>query len=251
MNEKPLLIMIGADKGGVGKTTVSRSLLDYFEAQNIKYRAFDSETPQGVLNRFYPNSSQILDLSVVADQMKIFDTLSNDTVTVIDVRAGLLSPTLETLGNVGLLDMVREDKVCLVVLHVLGPSLASLREIEQTADIIKGAKHFLVKNYINNTNFFDWDKETFEQAFKNIRSGIIEIPHLNELAAEHIEQSGATFTNFINNKKPDGSDAAFSMVLRGYVRTWLKKIYENFNSVELNNIAKSGNINYHGYVEIK
>ena len=32
---KPAVIMVGADKGGVGKTTVSRTLLDYFIAHKI------------------------------------------------------------------------------------------------------------------------------------------------------------------------------------------------------------------------
>ena len=29
---KPAVILVGADKGGVGKTTVARTLLDYFGA---------------------------------------------------------------------------------------------------------------------------------------------------------------------------------------------------------------------------
>jgi hypothetical protein len=32
---KPAVIVVGADKGGVGKTTVSRTLLDYFDANNV------------------------------------------------------------------------------------------------------------------------------------------------------------------------------------------------------------------------
>jgi len=32
---KPAVIVVGADKGGVGKTTVSRTLLDYFSANNL------------------------------------------------------------------------------------------------------------------------------------------------------------------------------------------------------------------------
>ncbi|MGY3108894.1 cellulose biosynthesis protein BcsQ [Bradyrhizobium sp. LM6.9] len=31
---KPAVVVVGADKGGVGKTTVSRTLLDYFSANN-------------------------------------------------------------------------------------------------------------------------------------------------------------------------------------------------------------------------
>ena len=37
---KPTVILIGADKGGVGKTTVARTLVDYLTAQGIPLRAF-------------------------------------------------------------------------------------------------------------------------------------------------------------------------------------------------------------------
>src|SRR4029077_11738880 len=96
---KPAVIIVGADKGGVGKTTVARTLLDYFVAHQVPTRAFDTEAPRGTLKRFHPDITEIGDVTQVADQMKIFDTLanSNATVTVIDVRAGLLSPTLKSL----------------------------------------------------------------------------------------------------------------------------------------------------------
>ena len=32
---KPVVILVGADKGGVGKTTVTRTLLDYFIAHKF------------------------------------------------------------------------------------------------------------------------------------------------------------------------------------------------------------------------
>ena len=50
---KPVVIVVGADKGGVGKTTVSRTLLDYFSANNVPTRAFDTESPRGTLKRFH------------------------------------------------------------------------------------------------------------------------------------------------------------------------------------------------------
>ena len=85
---KPAVMVVGADKGGVGKTTVSRTLLDYFTAHHVPTRAFDSEAPKGTLKRFHPDVTDIVDVTSVPDQMRIFDTLSNSdaTVTVIDVR---------------------------------------------------------------------------------------------------------------------------------------------------------------------
>src|SRR5664279_4070722 len=93
---KPAVILVGADKGGVGKTTVARTLLDYFGAHNKPTRAFDTESPRGTLQRFHPAVTEIVDVLQVPDQMKIFDTLGNAAakVTVIDIRAGLLSPCL-------------------------------------------------------------------------------------------------------------------------------------------------------------
>ena len=86
---KPAVIVVGADKGGVGKTTVSRTLLDYFNANSVPTRAFDTESPRGTLKRFHPDITEIVDITSVADQMRIFDTLSSTdaNVTVIDVRA--------------------------------------------------------------------------------------------------------------------------------------------------------------------
>src|SRR5690349_17288784 len=52
---KPAVIIVGADKGGVGKTTVTRTLLDYFNARKIPTRAFDTEAPKGTLKRFHPD----------------------------------------------------------------------------------------------------------------------------------------------------------------------------------------------------
>src|SRR5579863_7330188 len=90
---KPTLIMVGADKGGVGKTTVARALLDYLAGNNVIVRAFDTEHPRGTLHRFHPDITQIVDITQTPDQMRILDTLNTSQVkvTVIDTRAGALA----------------------------------------------------------------------------------------------------------------------------------------------------------------
>ena len=99
---KPTVILVGADNGGVGKTTVSRDLLDYLAANNILARAFDTEFPRGTLKRFHPNQIDIIDITSTPDQMKVLDTLetAGPKVSVIDVRAGQLATTLQALKDV-------------------------------------------------------------------------------------------------------------------------------------------------------
>ena len=160
---KPTVILIGADKGGVGKTTIARTLLDYFRTHEVPTRAFDTEAPKGTLQRFHPEISEIVDVSAVAGQMRIFDTVSDLTITVIDVRARLLSSTLRALRDISFLDTVKEGQLTFIVFHVLGSSIASLDEIEETASLTTGGKHFLVKNFINDTSFFEWADSTSQR----------------------------------------------------------------------------------------
>src|SRR3979411_2516224 len=131
---KPAVVLIGADKGGVGKTTVARTLLDYFIANQVKVRAFDTEVPRGTLKRFHPELTEIVDINLVPDQMKIFDTLheGDASVTLIDVRAGLMSPTLRALRDIGFIDAAKKGQLTFAVFHILGPSIASLAQIAGT-----------------------------------------------------------------------------------------------------------------------
>ena len=143
----------GGDKGGVGKTTVARTLLDYFARQQLRVRAFDTEVPRGTLKRFHPNVTDVVDINHVPDQMRIFDTVNSTdaTVSLIDVRAGLLSPTLLALRNIGFIEAAKKGDITFVLFHILGPSIASLDEIVDTAAYLGDAKYFMVKNFINNT----------------------------------------------------------------------------------------------------
>jgi hypothetical protein len=233
---KPALILVGADKGGVGKTTVARTLLDYFAAHHVPTRAFDSEAPKGTLKRFHPEVAEIVDATAVADQMRIIDTLSttDSTVTIVDVRAGLLSPTLRALRDIGFLDAVKKGQITFVVFHILGSSIASLNEIEETAPFTTDARYFLVKNFINNTSFFEWDQATHSSYFRRLKDAqVITIPKLNEMAYEQVELASVPFLTFVANKNPKGEIANYSFVLRGYVRHWLGNVWAEYDRVKL------------------
>src|SRR5712691_2505514 len=237
---KPAVVLIGADKGGVGKTTVARTLLDYFAQHQIRARAFDTEVPRGTLKRFHPDVTDVVDINHVPDQMKIFDTVNSTeaTVSLIDVRAGLLSPTLRALRNIGFIEAAKKGHITFVVFHILGPSIASLDEIAETAAYLGDAKYFMVKNFINNTHFFEWDEATHSSYFKQIKDAVeIAIPKINEMATEQVELASVPYLTFIANKKQSGEPASYSFVLRGYVRHWLVNVWAEYDRIGLTDIV--------------
>jgi hypothetical protein len=239
---RPAVILVGADKGGVGKTTVSRTLLDYFASRKITTRAFDTECPKGTLKRFHPGITDVVDVTSVPDQMKIFDTVetSGAQVTLIDIRAGLMTPTLQALRNIGFIDMTKRGDLAFAVFHILGPSIASLDEIAETSKFLLDARYFLVKNFINNTTFFDWDEGTYNSYFNKIPHAVeVVVPKLSEMACEKVELSAVPFATFIADKTASGQPAGYSFTLRGYVRHWLNGVFADYDRVRLTDILES------------
>jgi len=233
---KPLLILVGADKGGVGKTTTSRALLDFLARRNVLARAFDTENPRGTLHRFYPNITEIIDLNEVADQMKVLDTMSTAAmkVTVVDLKAGNMSNALEAFEKIGVLEAARSGEFDLALFHVVGPSIASLDEMGEVAKYTKGISYIVARNFINETSFFEWDEKTFKKYFAGLSNAReIDIPKLNEMAYEQVDLAGVTFSDFIANKTPKGQDGNYSFVLRGYVRKWIGDLDKEFEKLEM------------------
>jgi hypothetical protein len=227
-NCKNTLIVIGADKGGVGKTTLSRLVLDYLAALGVSVRAFDTEPGDGVLKRFFP-SAVTVNLADSADQSFIIDKLADARVTLVDVRAGLLSPTLHLFQRIG---FKHGEEAHLAVLHVLGNSIASISEIKNTAAMLRaGGDHVLVKNHANAGKFFEWDDTAQADYLKPVNaSALIEIGNLDALATERADKSNQTFAAF-------AADPANSRVLRGLVRAWEADSHAAFDRIGLKNLA--------------
>jgi hypothetical protein len=126
------------------------------------------------------------------------------------------------------------------VFHILGPSIASLDEIAETANFMQGAKYFLVKNFINNTSFFEWDQATYNSYFHRIKDATeITIPKLNEMAYEQVEVASVPFLKFVANKGQHDETENYSFVLRGYVRHWLANVWSEFDRIKLTDIVGS------------
>ena len=98
---------------------------------------------------------------------------------------------------------------------------------------MNGAKYFLVKNFINNTSFFEWDQATYNSYFHRIKDATeLTIPKLNEMAYEQVEVSSVPFLKFVANKGVHDEAANYSFVLRGYVRHWLANVWSEFDRIK-------------------
>lgn len=226
----PTIIIVGADKGGVGKTTIARTLIDYCREKTIGVRAFDTETPAGALKRFAPAQTEVIDITKSAGQMQVLDNLDQAAVTIVDIRAGLLTSTLRMLNDTGFFDRAKEKRLRIIVLHVLGGTVASFTEVRSMSDIMVGATHFIIKNHINENSFLEWNPELTRQ-INGLGEEVIDIPKLDELAGEHVDAAACLFGDFVNSTA--------SQTLRGHVRHWMKNVTAAYDQVHLAEIIKA------------
>ena len=226
--QPPVIVLVGADKGGVGKTTVARAVADYLQA--LEPRLIDTQVPAGDFRGFYPKA-EVLDLTATTGQMQIFDRPV--PLTIIDVGAGLLARTVATLEKVGILNDVRAGTVRVVLLYLLGPSVASLSEVVEANRTISGKLElFFVKNHINATEYYGWEKDSrFGDALAAMKPRMIDVPQLDEIAAESVQQRGQPFSSFM-------TDAANSRILRGYVADWMSRIRAELDRVGVGKVVQ-------------
>ncbi|MBY6241258.1 ATP-binding protein [Methylosinus sp. Sm6] len=230
------LVLVGADKGGVGKTTVTRLLIDFLQASDFDVRVFDAQAPSGTLRRFYPNIAKLMDMRDIRDQARLVESLaSHQAVTVVDLKSGQLLHTLRFMEDVGLLDASARSDARILVLHLIGASVASLAELEAVAPYKNKCEYRIVKNFVNGSSFFD-DNADFSEAYLRRSDAWKEIvvPRLDRLAYEAVELTGLPFSSFVFDEPARGPETRpRSFVLRGYVRTWLERSWTNFETAGL------------------
>jgi hypothetical protein len=145
--------------------------------------------------------------------------MPDSPVTVVDMRAGVFSSILKELDDAKLLADVRAGALDLILIHVIGPTVNSVGEIEATAKRIGGgAKHLIVKNHIN------------DAAFLLLKEADLSIPQLAEIATETVQKSGQSFRDF--SKDPNQS-----RMLRGKVVAWLQQVWAEFEKINVKRLV--------------
>ncbi|NPU23916.1 hypothetical protein [Bradyrhizobium denitrificans] len=221
----PHLVIVGADKGGVGKTTVARALRDYFTSHGISVRAFDGEYlakdpktgKRGTFARFF-DGVEVVNLAESDDQMKVFDGLHLAQVTLLDLPAGTMSLTLKDLRTLGFFDGVAGGTLRLSAIHVIGSNKASFDEIDGIRDGVAGAGYHTVLNATNRSKF-----EGLPESVKDP----IRVPLLEERTAADVDMQSVGFSAYY-------ADLQNGMVKRGYVNSWLKPVFAEFDRKALN-----------------
>jgi len=234
------LIVVGANKGGVGKTTVARALIDYFLTLGLPVKAYDTQSPGGGLKRYYPDITDIVNLKKTRDLCRFLEEVNTgENLAIVDACAGQFSRCLTILREVGFTGKTHKDAANVIALHVLGSSFASLSELEEMESFKDECEFFNVRNFISDARY-QGRNQGLSQAY--LKEGLgpheILIPPLDPLAYEAVDTAGVSFSAFVlDAPSKSTTNGNGSFVLRGYVGNWLERVWNNFESAGLNELV--------------
>lgn len=230
------LNFIGGEKGGVGKSVISRVLAQYFIDHQKPFSGFDTDRSHASFRRFYSDyaSRVIVDtyegLDLIASDFEDDDTIADKNV-IVDLAAQTAQPLARWIKDSDLLSLFHEMNVKVYFWHVAdgGKDSSDLlgRLLDTYGDTVS---YIVVRNLGRGDDFSLLDNSTELKRAIELGAQVINLPELHETSMRKIDAQNASFWAAINNRQ--GANA-LGLLERQRIKSWLKNTYATFECIGL------------------
>ncbi len=198
-------------KGGIGKTTMSRNLLDQYDESGVIYQAYDSDNTNSQLMRFYGafGKTKFLNLTLEEEQSFFIDNILEEQkppLILVDFPAGGKEEMEAFEAEFGLISSGAAEEMGYRVTQIwnLGDSVDSIFGLEKLYKTLgENCDYVLVKHNCFNVKGYAYSSYD-ESSIRNtmIDSGAIEIamPVLGKDAYNYIDRNCLTFIAAANRE---------------------------------------------------
>ncbi|SFG38061.1 mobilization protein MobD [Neptunomonas qingdaonensis] len=224
---------IGGEKGGVGKSVLSRLMSQYSLENALAFNGFDADQSHATLSRFYPDFTQPVDLDVFESTDKIMElALETDGHVIVDLPAQSERFLDRWIGENDVLDMCEEMKVSIVYWYVVDDGLDSANLLDNFLHKYNNSLDFVVvKNQGRGGNFSAIDSvlEKHTGSTKKINLQQAVLPGLHQETMRKIDKLSFSFWG-ASNIKGNGI-MHLSLMERQRTKVWLKKSYHMMDCI--------------------
>lgn len=231
------LNFIGGEKGGVGKSVVSRVLAQYFIDKERPFIGFDTDRSHTSFTRFYSDfaSPVIVDnfegLDLIASAFEQVGDDGQSRSAIVDLAAQTATPLTRWIKDSDVFTVLKEMGVTVNFWHVADAGKDSVDLLGRLVNTFgEGPNYIVVKNQGRGADFSQLDESAALEKALTMGARVITLAQLHEASMRKIDRQNASFWAAINNRaEPD----ALGMLERQRVKHWLKKTYEVFDTLPL------------------
>ena len=140
-------------KGGVGKSFFAVNFIQYLKDRGHVHRAIDSDHENSTLKRFHPESD-FINLEHRREIDRMFTTVENCDLLVIDCRAASTDLFIDFFDEVGLAEVLRTLDARLTVICPVNHEADSVEQLRiLSAALGDGCRWVIVKNEAHSDTF--------------------------------------------------------------------------------------------------
>lgn len=216
-----VLILVTGDKGGTGKSTFSRGLLDMLSQHGVKVAAYDGDRRNSQLFRHYGSIEggvTQLDVMATGGADRLLDDMESGVapVMLVDLPAGAGAALEEFERETGFLEGATELGYKVTLVSVMSPvrdSVNALRVLME--EMGKQPQYVAVKNlhFGSDAQFELFDESKVKQELLKRKGLILSMPKLFSETYSLVDNKSLTFRQ--------ASQAGLPMSQRRRVYQWL------------------------------
>lgn len=232
------LNFIGGEKGGVGKSVLSRLLAQYFIDRSRPFTGFDTDRSHTSFTRFYADyaSPVIVDsyegLDRIAECLDVEVEGGQRPSVIVDLAAQTALPLSRWIKDSDLLPLMAEMGVTVNFWHLADAGKDSVDLLDRlTATYGAGPSYIVVKNLGRGSDFSELEQSPALKKVQELGGSIVTLPQLSETSMRKIDRRNASFWSAINDRT--GGTDALGLLERQRVKSWLKSSYAMLDGLPL------------------
>jgi hypothetical protein len=225
--------LIGGEKGGVGKSMVSRLLAQYFIDRKLAFVGFDTDRSHGSLLRFYADYTS----PALVDRYEALDRIVEAAVeapgrrVLVDLAAQTHDPLVTWMDESGVLDLADLSGIALHYWHVMDSGRDSVDLLARLLDRFGQRVHYvLVRNQLRGDDFGQLERSGQLERARGLGARVVDVRRLHDAVVQKIDARNASFWAAKNAAAIDGP--GLGLMERQRLKMWLSHAYAEIDAVE-------------------
>jgi hypothetical protein len=223
---------IGGEKGGVGKSLMSRVLAQYMIDRDIPFIGFDTDRSHGALMRFYSGYAS----PVLVDNIEALDSIIEAAAeqperrVLVDLAAQTHDPLVKWMDDAGVLNLADEMGMTIHYWHVMDSGKDSVDLLKKLLDRFgTGLKYVLVRNQIRGNDFSVLEQSGEQARAMQLGARVVSLKKLGDSVINKIDAGSSSFWKAKNPQDPNGG--GLGLMDRQRVKAWLRDAYREIDDV--------------------
>jgi hypothetical protein len=222
---------IGGEKGGVGKSLMSRVLAQYMIDHELPFLGFDTDRSHGALMRFYAGYAS----PIAVDRIESLDAIVEAAVDqpgrriLVDLAAQTHDPLATWMEEAGVLSMADELDIKLFYWHVMDSGKDSVDLLRRLLDRFgTGMAYVLVRNQVRGGDFSLLEQSGEQARAIAMGAHVVSVKKLHESAMQKIDNTSSSFWKAKSGEK---DSSGLGLMDRQRVKMWLRDVYREIDEV--------------------